>query len=225
MERAKGRFVVLAAVAGLVAFAGDFLVTIVLGFSYPNYNHLELVMSELGVPGSPVAVWIGLWWVVFGFLFIAFAVGFAMAFASGRRSMLVVPLLIGLFGLGAGIGAGLFPMDAAGGETTRAGELHDVFAGAGFFAVTFVPLVSLAMFPRQRAPGMYWLSIAVFVLGLLSLVLFVISEDVVSAQGILSYTGLWQRLFLLIHYTYLGVVAVLMVCSTRTPAAKEAQSA
>jgi hypothetical protein len=197
----------------------------VLGFFYPNYHHLKLVMSELGAPGSPVAVWIGLWWVVFGLLFIALAIGFAVAFAAGKRSVLVVPLLIGLFGLGAGIGVGLFPMDPAGAQTARAGELHDVFAGTGFFALAFVPLVSLAVFPRQHAPGMHWLSIAVFVLGLISLVLFVISEDVPSAQGILLYTGLWQRLFLLTHYTYLGVVALLMIRSTRTPSAKEANDA
>jgi fucose permease len=47
---------VLAAVAGFIAFIGDFLVTIVLGFLYPNYNHLALVMNELDTSQSPVAV-------------------------------------------------------------------------------------------------------------------------------------------------------------------------
>jgi hypothetical protein len=218
MVRLKNRFIIIAAVAGLVAFVGDFLVTIVLGFFYPNYNHLKLVMSELGTPQSPVAVWIGLWWVVFGILFITFAIGFAAVFASGKKSALIVALLIALFGLGAGVGAGLFPMDPVGSETTLAGELHDVFAGAGFFAVAFVPLASLAVFPRKRVPGMYWLSIAVFVLGLVFFALFVISEDVPSTEGILSYTGLWQRLFLLIHYTYLGVIAALMIRSAQRSA-------
>jgi hypothetical protein len=225
VEKAKGRFVVMAAIAGLVAFAGDFLVTIVLGFFYPNYNHLKLVMSELGTSQSPVAVWIGLWWVVFGFLFFAFAIGFAAVFAAGKKSALIVALLIVLFGLGAGVGAGLFPMDPAGTEITRVGELHGVFAGTGFFAIAFVPLVSLAVFPRKRVAGIYWLSIAVFVLGLVSFALFVVSEDVPSPEGILSYTGLWQRLFLLIHYTYLGVIAVLMIRSTRTPPGEEVESA
>jgi hypothetical protein len=178
-------------------------------------------MSELGTPGSPVAAWIGLWWGVFGILFIAFAIGFAAAFVSGKRSVLIVALLIGLFGLGAGVGAGLFPMDAVGAETTQAGDLHDVFAGTGFFAIAFVPLASLAVFPRKRLPGMYWLSMAVFVMGLVSFVLFVVSEDVPSTQGMLSYTGLWQRLFLLIHYVYLGVIAVLMIRSPGAPLGKE----
>jgi hypothetical protein len=215
MTKSKSQFITIAAIAGLVAFAGDFLVTIVLGFFYPNYNHLKLVMSELGTPGSLTAVWIGLWWVIFGILFIAFAIGFAAAFASGKRSAWIATLLIGLFGLGAGVGAGLFPIDSVGAEPTLSGGLHDTFAGAGFFAIAFVPLVSLAVFPRKRTPGLTWLSIGVFVLGLVSFALFVISEDVPAAVGVLSYTGLWQRLFLLTHYTYLGVIAALMLRSTR----------
>jgi hypothetical protein len=214
MAKLKSQFITIAAIAGLVAFVGDFLVTIVLGFFYPNYNHLRLVMSELGTSQSPVAVWIGLWWVVFGILFIAFAMGFALAFASGKKSALIVALLIALFGLGAGVGAGLFPMDPVGSETTLAGELHDVFAGAGFFAIAFVPLVSLAVFPRKRVPRLTWPAIGVFVLGSVSFALFVVSEDVPSTAGALSYTGLWQRLFLLIHYTYLGVIAALMIRSS-----------
>jgi hypothetical protein len=116
-------------------------------------------------------------------------------------------------------------MDAVGAETTLAGELHDVFAGTGFFAIALVPLVSLAVFPRKRTPGMYWLSIAVFVLGLASFALFVVSEDVPSSGGILSHTGLWQRLFLLVHYIYLGVISVLMMRSTRTRFGEEVENA
>jgi hypothetical protein len=217
MARSKSQFITIAAIAGMVAFVGDFLVTIVLGFFYPNYNHLKLVMSELGTPASPVAVWIGLLWVVFGILFIVFAIGFALTFASGKKSVVIVALLIGLCGLGAGIGAGLFPMDSAGVEPTLFGGLHDTFAGAGFFAIAFVPLASLAVFPRKRKPGMTWLSIGVFVLGLVFLALFVVSDDIPTAVGVLFYIGLWQRLFLLIHYTYLGVIAVLMIRSTRVP--------
>jgi hypothetical protein len=215
MTKSKSQFITIAAIAGLVACVGDFLVTIVLGFFYPNYNHLKLVMSELGTPASPVAVWIGLWWVVFGVLFIAFAIGFAAAFASGKRSAWIVALLIGLFGLGAGVGAGLFPIDSVGAEPTLSGGLHDTFAGLGFFAIAFVPLVSLAVFPRKHMPGMTWFSIGVFVLGLVSFALFVVSEDVPAAAGVLAYTGLWQRLFLLTHYTYLGVIAALMIRSSR----------
>jgi hypothetical protein len=215
MVPSKSSFTVVAVVAGLLAFVGDFLVTIVLGFFYPGYNHLALVMSELGTAQSPVAFWMGLWWVVFGVLFLMFATGFALAFAGGGRWVLIAALLIALFGLGAGVGAGMFPMDAAGLEPTRAGELHDLFAGIGFFAIAFVPLASLAAFPRRRAPKMYWLSMGAFVLGLVFFALFVISEDLPSTKGLLSYTGLWQRLFLLDHYAYLSVISAMMVRSAR----------
>lgn len=225
MERVRRGLIVVAAVAGLVASVGDFLVTFALGFFYPDYNHLNLVMSELGSSQSPVAAWIGLWWVIFGILFIVFAVGFAMAFDSGKRWALVAALLIGLFGLGAGVGAGVFPMDPVGSESTRVGELHDASAGVGFLAIALVPLVSLAVFPRRRAPRMTWLSVSALVLGLASLALFIASEDAPSTHGVLSYTGLWQRLFLLIHYVYLGVMAVLMIRSTRTPPEKETEYA
>ena len=215
MVRLKNRFIIIAAVAGLMAFVGDFLVTIVLGFFYPNYNHFTLVMSDLGTSQSPVATWIGLWWVIGGACFFFFAVGFRMAFAVHKRSATVVMGLVMLFGLGAWICGGLFPMEVGGLETTLAGKLHGICGGLGYVAITFVPLVSLAVFPRKRVPGMYWLSIGVFVLGVVSFALFVISEDAPSTEGILSYTGLWQRLFLLIHYTYLGVITVLMIRSAR----------
>jgi hypothetical protein len=221
MAKSRSRFITIAAIAGLVAFIGDFLVTIVLGSFYPNYNHFRQVMSELGTLESPVAVWMGLWLVVFGSLFVAFAIGFAAAFGAGRKSALIVALLIGLFGLGAGIVAGLFPVDPVGLETTLAGELHGAFAGAGFFAIAFVPLVCLAVYRPRRAPGMRWLSVGAFVLGLAFFALFVVSEDVPSTVGILSYTGLWQRLFLLVHYAYLSVIAGLMIRSTRVSPGEE----
>ncbi|MBU1681054.1 MAG: DUF998 domain-containing protein [Bacteroidetes bacterium] len=195
MMKPKSRFIVIASIAGLLAFIGDFLVTFALGFFYPNYNHLKLVQSELGTSQSPVAVWINLWWIVFGILFITFAIGFKKTFASDKKSVVIVTLLMMLFGLGAGIGAGLFSMDPGGLETTFTGKLHGICAGIGFLAITFVPLVSLTMFPRKRSLGLYWLSVGVFVLGLASLVLFVASENASSTEGLLSYAGLWQRLF------------------------------
>jgi hypothetical protein len=214
----KPKFIVIASIAGLLASIGDFLVTLALGFFYPYYNHLKLVMSELGTSQSPVAIWVNLWWIVFGTLFITFAIGFKKAFASDKKSVVIVTLLIMLFGLGAGIGAGLFPMEPGGSETTLTGKLHGICAGMGFLAIMFVPLVSLAVFPRARSPRLYWLSVGVFVLGLASFVLFVASEDASSVGSLLSYAGLWQRLFLLNHYTYLGVVSATMIRSSQRPA-------
>lgn len=216
--QSKNRFITIASIAGLMAFVGDFLVTFVLGFFYPDYNHFTLVMSELGTSQSPVAIWTNLWWIVFGALFIVFAAGLRTTFASEKKSITLVALLIALFGLGAGIGAGLFPMEPGGAETTLAGKLHGIFAGLGFIAISFVPLVSMAIFSRSQDPGMFWLSAGVFILGLASFALFVASEDAVSGAGLMSYAGLWQRLFLLNHYGYLAVISARMIQSSRCSA-------
>lgn len=215
MMKARTRFIVTASIAGLLAFTGGFLVTFALSFFYPNYNHLKLVMSVLGTSQSPVAMWVNLWWIVFGILFIIFAIGFRKAFVSDKKSVLIVTLLIMLFGLGAGIGAGLFPMEPGGSETTLAGKRHGICAEIGSLAIMFVPLVALAVFPRTRSPRLHWLSVGVFVLGLASFVLFVASEDASSTGGLFSYTGLWQRLFLLNYYFYLGVISAIMIRSAQ----------
>ena len=212
--RTKDRWLAAAAIAGLVAGAGDFIVTLVLGLFYPGFNHIRMVMSELGAPGSPVARWIGIWWVVFGVLFVVFALGLARAFGTETRSVVVGATLIGVFGLGAGIGAGLFPMDAVGAEPTLAGQLHDILAGLGFTAIAFLALVSMAIFPRKEAPAKFWLSIVVFVLGLAFFGLFIAAEDAATG-GLLAYAGLWQRLFLLDQYALIAVLAVTMLRMSR----------
>lgn len=211
MNESSQQFVHSAAVAGMVAFLGDFVVTTALAFFYPGYNHIKLVMSELGTVESPVAMWISLWWVIFGFLFILFAMGFRRAFGSMGGPVTIASLLILVFGLGAGIGAGLFPMDPGGTGTSLYGTLHDTCAGIGFLALQAVPALSTAIFRRRDFPRLHSVSIADFVLGLAFLVIFVISGDTTAAHGLLSYDGLWQRLFLLTHYGYLALIAVQMI--------------
>lgn len=216
MKDSQRRFVAVAALAGWVATVGDVVVSLILGFFYPNYNHVELVMSELGTSQSPVALWINLWWVIFGVLFVVFALGVWRAFASDGPAGVIVALLIAVFGLAAGLAAGLFPMDPGGAEITLSGRLHGILGGIGYLALMVVPLVARPLFPQTRASR--WLSIAAFVLGVVSFVLFVISEDAPSGAGILSYAGLWQRVFLLDYYVYLDVIAVRMLRRSRRAA-------
>lgn len=211
--KTKRQFVIAASVAGLLAFVGDFSVTLALGFFYPNYNHFKLVMSELGSNQSPVAMWVNMWWITFGVLIIIFAIGFKQVFIPNGKAVVVTTILIMLFGIGAGIGAGLFPMEPGGTEITLVGKLHGICAGIGFLAIMFVPVVLLAVFPRTRWPRLYWLSVGVFVLGLVFFILFLASENAHSTGGLLSYTGLWQRLFLLNYYSYLSVLTLVMIQS------------
>jgi hypothetical protein len=203
-------FVGIAALAGLVAFVGDFAIPFVLAFFYPNYNHLKLVQSELGTKLSPVSIWMNLWWVFFGFLCILFSIGFAQAFAASGGPVRVVATMIIIFGLGAGIGAGLFPQEPGGAETTVSGKLHGICAGIGELAIIIVPLLNLWVFSKVVHPALYWGSLVAFILSAFIFSLFLCGKNA-PPRGVLSYVGLWQRAYFLIVYLYLGTIAVEMI--------------
>ncbi len=168
-------------------------------------------MSDLGTSQSPVAIWINSWWTVFGAFFFIFAIGFRKAFAFYKKPATVVMVLIMLFGLGAWICAGLCPIDPCGLETTPAAKLHDILGGIGYLAIMFVPLAALGIFSRKQSLKLFWLSTTIFLLGLLTFGLFLASKNAFPSGGLLSYAGLWQRLFLLNYYFYLGVISVMMI--------------
>ena len=131
-------FILIASIACFIACFGDFLLNIILGFFQPNYSHLEDTISELATKEKPFTLLLTIWWVLFGVLFIIFAVGFGFATDFTRASIITVVILISLFGLGAGIFAGLFPMDPKGQDETASGKIHGITAGLGFLAVLIV---------------------------------------------------------------------------------------
>ena len=207
--RSRGMFVQVSAVAGLVAFAGDYLIPFVLAPFYPEYSHMKQVQSELGTIESPVARWMNIWWIVFGLLSIWFGVGYALAFREGSAAGVAAGTLIAGFGLGAGIGAGVCPQEPGGTEFTTRGKLHGIFAGLGEIAITFVPLLNLWLFSRIDEPLLWWASAAAFALIATTFGLFLAGKG--GRQGILSYVGFWQRAYFLILYVYLGLLAVRML--------------
>jgi len=211
MKIPERKFIWVASIAGIIVFVGDFLVTFILGFFYPNYSHLKIVMSELGTGESPVAIWINLWWIVFGTFFVIFGIGILKAFGEHKKASFWGMILMILFGVGGWICGGLFPMDPGGAETTLAGKLHGICGGVGYLALLIVPLVLLPIFSKEKEPRQYWVSISVFVAGITTFILFLASEDATAVGSLLSYPGLWQRLFLLVNYAYLGMIAVLMM--------------
>jgi hypothetical membrane protein len=203
-------FVIAAAAGGVVACAGDFVVPLVIARSVPGYSHLRNVMSELGTRESPVARWMNGWWIVLGVLMMAFGVGVALAFpAAGDAGRLLACQFL-VFGLGAGIGAGLFPMDPVGSAATVSGWLHGLTSSVGFVALGFAPLVTLWVVPRADVAWLWWLSAVVQALGFVIFALIVVSGHS-RGEGVLSWAGLWQRAFLAVYYVYVAALAVEMV--------------
>jgi len=94
--------------------------------------------------------------------------------------------------------AGIFPEDPKGISETISGKIHGIASGIGFIFLILNPLwaIWIAEFKNLRS-----VNITLFILAILTFILFVTSENI--NNGILQYTGLFQRLNLIILYGHL----------------------
>ena len=186
----------LTLLVGVIAMAGDFVVPAILGRWYPGYSNVRHTISELGTERSPVKRQAAAWLVLLGLLFVCFGVGQAIQFTRFTPLHLLYVLGIVAFGLGAGILAGVFPEDAPGVEETASGKIHGICAGLGFVLLILNPLWALGI---EQFDGWEWVNLGFFVLAVVTFALFLASEK--RDRGPLGYSGLWQRLNLLMIYS------------------------
>ncbi len=181
---------------GFVAMIGDFVVPLILGIKYPNHNALYDVISELGTQGSPVTKQISAWLIIEGILFICFGIGQGLQFRNQTWAHWIYLWGILVFGIGAGVIAGIFPEDTKGAEETITGKIHGIFSGLGFM---FLIMNSLWALWIDELNGLEGLNTILFILGVITFGLFVASEK--KEAGILGMSGLWQRLNMLVVYS------------------------
>ena len=181
----------------LLATLGDLFIPIIIGIKYQGYNHLVDTISTLGINKSPVQKFQCINLIVVGILFIVFSVGQGLSFTQIKWCHTLFILGIILFGVGT-ILAGIFPEDPKGISETISGKIHGIASGIGFIFLILNPLwaIWIAEFKDLRQVNMM-----LFVLAVLTFVLFLISENINS--GFLKYTGLFQRLNLVILYGHL----------------------
>lgn len=181
----------------LLATLGDLFVPIIIGIRYPGYNHLIDTISTLGTSNSPVQRFQCINLIAVGILFIIFSVGQGLTFTQINWYHRLFILGIVLFGVGT-ILAGIFPEDPKGIVETVSGKIHGIASGIGFIFLILNPLwaIWIAEFKDLRQVNM-----TLFVLAVLTFILFLISENI--DNGILKYTGLFQRLNLVILYGHL----------------------
>jgi hypothetical membrane protein len=190
---------------------GDFLSLFILGPEYPGYSQLYNTMSSLGSSESPVSNIISAWWVILGILMILFAFGFRAAFSPGDKYARIVFWLLLLYGLGEGLGSGLFKADRVSGSYTTSFIVHDVLGSAGVFAILVLPLIVQKIKPFFSSPGFIRFSWITLIVGTLFLILFSFRFIKNGNNVIADYKGLWQRLFILVYYIYLVTIAFRMV--------------
>jgi hypothetical protein len=181
----------------LLATLGDLLVPIIIGVEYPGYNHLIDTISTLGTSNSPVQKFQCINLIAVGILFIIFSVGQGLAFTQIKWCHRLFVLGIVLFGVGT-ILAGIFPEDPKGIAETISGKIHGIASGLGFIFLIFNPLWAIRI---AEFKDLKYLNITLFILAILTFFLFITSENIDS--GILKYTGLFQRLNLIILYGHL----------------------
>ncbi|MES2239344.1 MAG: DUF998 domain-containing protein [Bacteroidota bacterium] len=216
MKTARFNMIKIAAIVCIVTCFFDFAILYLLGSYYSGYSHLKDTMSSLGSDGSPVSNTISIWWILIGFVFIFFGFMFRRAFDANLRSVKLASVLIMLYGFGEGIGSGIFKANRIGGQMTQSLILHDVFGGVGVISILILPLVMLRIIINKKMPRFYFLSKVIFVVGILSMLLFVgrFSPDEFSL--IARYKGLWQRIFLFNTYVYFISISIIMYTENKS---------
>ncbi len=207
----KNTLIALSVIACYVACVGDFVILFVFGSKYPGYSQLYSTMSSLGATASPVSFVVSAWWIMLGLLFFVFALGFRQAFSPANKYVKLAFWLIIIYGLGEGLGSGLFKADHQDGLMIVSAIIHDILGGIGVTAIVLLPLVMQKIIPRSAIPGFHLLSKLIFVIGLMLLMIFMLRFNGNEETELLNMKGLWQRLFVSVYYVYLLVIATIMV--------------
>lgn len=183
----------------VVAALSDLIVPIFIGTKYSGYNHFYDTISTLGTNNSPVKEWEGLNLMFVGVLLIVFAFGQRLEFKNTGWSYNWYFIGIVAFGIGS-ILAGIFSEDPKGVEETVDGKIHGISSGIGFILLILCPL--WALFIRELNSHTA-LNVFFLIGGISTFILFLLSENV--EDGILKYTGLYQRVNLVLLYSALIV--------------------
>ena len=181
----------------LLASLSDLFIPFFVGKHYPGYSHVKHTISTLGTCNSPVQKIQSTTLIVVGILFVIFALGQQYLFSQQNWASNMYVIGIILFGVGC-IFAGIFPEDIKSIPETLSGKIHGIASGMGFLFLILCPLWAIWI---QDFGTSKLLNIIIFILGLLTFILFLTSEN--KDTGILAYTGLYQRLNLIALYSAL----------------------
>ena len=178
----------------IVAAVFDLGLPLVISNKYKNYSHLRHTISSLGTACSPVSKFQNINLIIVGVLIVGFDVGEYIVFSQVSFVEVIYSLGIMVYAVGC-IVAGVFPADEDRGNESLVSKIHGIASGIGFLALIFCPLVAIW---GEQFTNSWVYNCALFIAGVISFVLFVISER--YETGLLSFTGLFQRINLVILY-------------------------
>lgn len=210
MKKIQLNWVKITAIICIVVCVLDFAVLFLLGSYYPGYSQLKNTMSSLAATISPVSKILSTWWIFIGIVFIFFGLMFREAFGNNLKNVKIASYAIIFYGLGEGIGSGLFKADRVDGKMTNSFIIHDIAGGIGIVAALILPLVMHKVILKKEKPVFYSFSWIVFTIGFITMLLFTIRFSSDENNFIRLYKGLWQRIFLLNLYVYFSVISIIM---------------
>ena len=178
----------------LIAVLSDLLIPIIIGIKCPGYNHFVQTISTLGTENSPVQKYQCMNLIIVGVLLIIFSLGQYFVFDQKSWAHNLYTAGIVIFAIGC-IFAGLFPEDIQGVAETSSGKIHGIASGIGFIFLILNPLWAVWIKEFNKIPI---INIILLVLGLITFIIFLLSEN--KTTGFLRFTGLFQRLNLIILY-------------------------
>lgn len=194
----------------LLTIVGEFTACSILKKSVSEYNPRFQVMSALGAGDSPVQFWYRVWLVWLGPVFViwAFLVHDEVIRASSNPFLSTASAAcLVVFGMGAGIVAGIFPGSGSGRLSTM---LHGVASALGFISLVVVPLL-LGLAFKSREPAFSFLSLVCFTVSTVFFVLFVMSDKAAFLGTWVSWGGWHERACLACAYLPVAVLSVARV--------------
>jgi len=193
----------------IFAVVGDLIIPFILAPFYKDYNHLTMVMSMLGNQNSPLHFVINLWLVLAGIMFTFGSIRLYTVFAPVSKALSVWLLLsILAFSIGACILSGIFPVGETKELLTTSQKIHGFGSAIGFFLLMSVPLIIAILSFKSNDQFVGIISLLFFVFALLFFSLFVMADKEKYINTIISYEGLWQRLWLLCMYAPIVIVSL-----------------
>ena len=178
-----------------------------------GYNWLLQSISFFGHEGSLVEQQVKIWGIAFFSLLSLFGLGLYQALKPHKWA-LICGLFLLLYGLGEGLGSGLFPPNAPGTPYSNDAFYHDLFSGIGDIGLVLLPIVLLKIFPKERHPFFYKYLWVVIVVGFLMLAFFLMAKFAKPQHGPLMYKGFWQRVYMFNYYVLLLVLSFRMIKSS-----------
>lgn len=172
----------------------DLFLPFLIAIPYKGYSHLNMALSILGNRKSPLHAVYNAWQILSGVVFV-WAGSIAFSFFSDAYPVLSVILFVCLavYGIGCEIVSALFPVNESMQTVTTASKVHAIFSVLGFMTLLFAPLFLGIMQIGTAQPIQGIVSIVFFVLSLVSMAFFVMSDKPELQGKWFVHEGLWQR--------------------------------